>query len=556
MYIIKNALRSISRAKGRNILIGIIAFAIAVSACIALSIRESAIKAREDTLSLMNITAQITRDRQAMFNAAGIADADGGEQPTLDREAMKEMLRGGEEMSLADYEKYAAAKSVKESYYTLSTTLNAGGDIEPIDTNGTFGLEAEGDSTQPQQAPTPDGGTLSDKKGGGKFKGMMGTQGDFTLVGYSGDNAMTDFVSGSCSVSEGAVFDTASSERECIISEELATYNSLTLGSVITLVNPNNSDEAFDFAVVGIYSGESAATDGFVGGFSTSTDSANKIMTSYTALKNVCDTSAEGAEEVTDEKTGMSSSTAVAGTLSYTYVFSDVEAYEAFAEQAAALGLSEDYTVTSSDVSEFENSLVPLENLSRTAMYFLVVVFIIGAVVLTVINIFNIRERKYEIGVLTAIGMKKQRVAAQLVTELFVVTLAAIAIGTGVGAACSVSVTNALLSAQITSNEKAQENVTSGFGRETDIGGGMMGMPDKPQADGSDKSADRGGFGGFMQNVRSDAQSYISEVSYSTDITVVLQLAGVGILLTLISSLAASLFIMRYEPLRILTDRD
>lgn len=79
-------------------------------------------------------------------------------------------------------------------------------------------------------------------------------------------------------------------------------------------------------------------------------------------------------------------------------------------------------------------------------------------------------------------------------------------VGTGVGAACSVPITNVLLSAQIISNEKAQENVTSGFG-------------------------------GFMQNVRSDAQSYISEVSYSTDIAVVLRLAGVGVLLTLISSL-------------------
>lgn len=45
------------------------------------------------------------------------------------------------------------------------------------------------------------------------------------------------------------------------------------------------------------------------------------------------------------------------------------------------------------------------------AGYFLIVILAIGAIVLIVLNIFNIRERKYEVGVLTAIGMKKSRVA-------------------------------------------------------------------------------------------------------------------------------------------------
>jgi putative ABC transport system ATP-binding protein len=42
MYIIKNALRCIGRSKGRNVLIGIIALVIAISACIGLSIRQAA----------------------------------------------------------------------------------------------------------------------------------------------------------------------------------------------------------------------------------------------------------------------------------------------------------------------------------------------------------------------------------------------------------------------------------------------------------------------------------------------------------------------------------
>lgn len=556
MYIVKNALRSICRAKGRNILIGIIALAIAVSACVALSIKESAAKAREDTLSLMNITAQISLDRQSMMQ--NNQEPTDGEQPEFDRDSMKEILQNGGDLTLDEYETYSKADSVSDSYYTLSATLDASGDLEPIDTMGTFSPDNKNENENAQM-PQGDGGAGG--KGGREFGGMMGNQGDFTVIGYNSDNAMTDFVSGNLSISDGTVFDENTAENVCIISEELATYNNLSVGSEITLANPNDTDETFTFTVVGIYTGEQETSGGFMGGFSTANDSANQIMTGYAALKAICDKSSENAEEVSDSESGLKTSTAVQGSLNYTYVFADIDAYEKFSDEAAALGLGEDYTISSTDITEFENSLVPLENLSKTASYFLIVVLIIGAVVLIVINVFNIRERKYEIGVLTAIGMKKRKVAMQFVTELFAVTLAAIIIGAGIGATVSVPVTNALLSAQITSNQQTQQNVADGFGRDTAAGGGGMTAMTPPDMSGGGDSApektdDKGGFNGFVENVKNSATEYVSEVSYSTDLTVLLQLIGVGVILTLISSLAAVTFIMRYEPLKILNNRD
>lgn len=53
-----------------------------------------------------------------------------------------------------------------------------------------------------------------------------------------------------------------------------------------------------------------------------------------------------------------------------------------------------------------ESSLVPLNNLSKFAVTLLIVV-------LVVITLLNVRERKYEIVVLTAIGVNKVKVAAQ-----------------------------------------------------------------------------------------------------------------------------------------------
>ncbi len=550
MYIFKNALKSIWRSRGRNILIAIIALVIAISACIALSIKESAAKAREDTLNLMNITAQISLDRSAMMQGNS---GDTDQPPEFDRDSMKELLQQSTSLTLDEYKIYADADSVKDSYYQLSATMNATGELEPIDTMGTFNNSNSDENDAPSN---PFGGEMGGGKGGRGFGGMMGTQGDFTVVGYSSDLAMTDFTSGKLSISEGVVVDQITKENVCIISDELATYNNLEVGNELTLSNPNNQEETYTFKIIGIYAGDTPASENFMGGFSTATDSANKIMTSYAALKSICDSSAENAEEVTDENSGLTTTTAISNTLNFTYVLSTADDFESFKQQATSLGLSEKYTISSNDITEYENSLVPLENLSQTATYFLIVVFIIGAIILIVINIFNIRERKYEIGVLTAIGMKKHKVATQFIIEMFVITLAAIIIGAAIGAAGSVPITNALLSNQISNNQQTASDMQQGFGRDTEIGGGMMQRPGMPNNENAAQNQPPNNFGGFMNNIKDNAANYISEVSYSTNLTVIIQLIGVGIALTLISSLAAVLFIMRYEPLKILSNRD
>ncbi|MBP3389338.1 MAG: hypothetical protein J6K98_05620, partial [Clostridia bacterium] len=102
MYIIKNALRCISRSKGRNVLIGIIVLVIAVSACLGLSIRQAAESARNDTLDTLTVTGTISFDRQSMMGQMG-GRGEGGTPPEkpdgngaggFDREQFAEMMGG------------------------------------------------------------------------------------------------------------------------------------------------------------------------------------------------------------------------------------------------------------------------------------------------------------------------------------------------------------------------------------------------------------------------------------------------------------------------------
>lgn len=549
MYIVKNALKCIGRTKGRNILIGVIVLVIAVSACLGLSIRQAAESAKADTLNGLSVTATISYDRQSamgnmMGNRGGGASNSEKSSGGFDREQFSEMMGQSSSLTLEEYKTYAAASSVKGFYYTLTASINGNDALLPVSNDSDSDAdsdEIQSDTTLGDSVPQKP----SDDRGG--FGNMtMGAQSDFQIVGYSDEQAMTAFVEGTASITDGTVFVEGTTARECIISQELAIYNDIAVGDSITLTNPNNEEQTYDFTVVGIYSDSSANESSFSMMGSTVTDPANRIYTSYAALQTVVDASEEAAETLTDEDTGREYSTELNGTLSATYVFADVEAYETFEQEVRTLGLDDSYTVSSSDLQAYESSLVPLQTLSTMAGYFLLVILIIGAIILVVLNIFNVRERKYEIGVLTAMGMKKGKVALQFLVEGFVVTLAAVIIGVGIGGVTALPVTNALLENQIASQDSRAEQIEGNFGRGPGDSGDSGDMPQMPTDE------DRGGMDKFLGG----AMDYDTEINSAMNFTVVLQMLGIAVLLTLVAGAVSMLFVMRYDPLRILANRD
>lgn len=536
MYVIKNALRCIGRSKGRNVLIGIIALVIATSACIGLSIRQASESAKESTLAGLTVTAVISYDRSSMMSGMT-----GGERPeggfeNFDRDRFKDMMGGAEELTLAQHQTYATAASVADFYYTLTTSFNGTDVLLPV--------------SDEEEEESENSGMAGDFGG---FRGMGSTfaSSDFSVIGYSSDAAMTAFVNGTASVLEGGVmFEEGTTAYECVISEELALYNGLAVGDTVELVNPSIETETYPLTVVGFYT-SSATNDFSMSMFGKSQDPANRIYMSAAALQAILDASEAASTTVTDENTGRETETALNASLSATYVFASADDYHAFEEEARALGLSEEYTVSSSDLTAFENSLTPLNTLSTMAGWFLLVILVIGAVILIVLNIFNVRERKYEVGVLTAMGMKKGKVAAQFMCEILVITMIAVLLGAVIGAVSSVPVTNALLAGQVESQNAQQVQMDEGFGRPGNFGGfpgGDMGGAS------SMTPPDRGG--NPFENAFGGAVDYVTEVNSAMNLTVVLQMLGVGLLLTLVASAASVLFIMRYDPLKILANRD
>lgn len=473
MYIFKNAIRNVFRSKGRSILIGIILFVLMFNACIGLSIHQASITSQNASLELTNITGQISQNRMNMMK-----DFEPG-----NKEDMKEKMDSIESLSLDELQKYADSDYVSKFYYSASLSLQASDNFSLMENQ--------------QQGPGPMG---------------QGNSSSITMTGYENDEAMTDFTDGTSTITEGNMFDEQTEENQCIIPEDLATYNGVSVGDTITLKVDDST--TVNFVVTGFYSSTS----------SNPMNASNTIYTSYNVVNNL--------SETYDLDLNVNG----------TYVFNTVKDFNKFKKECTKKGLSDSYTVTSSDLQSYQQSIVPLQNLSKFATYFLIVVFVIGAIVLVVLNIFSIRERKQEIGILCALGMNKTKIALQFFSETLFIALFAFIVGSGLGAVTSVPITNTLLESQISSTDSMNETKEQNFSRQQTPPNNDSSQ--QPKTDESNNQPQEKGL------------EKVTTVFEAMNFNVLLEVGAIAFVLVIISNCAALLCVMRYDPSSILSNRD
>ena len=186
MFVVKNAWKSVTRNKGRNILVIIIVTIIAIAATIGLSIRQAATTARNTGFENTTVTAQISLDREKLIS---------------------------ESRNQSD--------------------------------------SSESDASDQSSEGRPNVGGM----GGGKdFGGTSMVSGDFSLVGFSSDEAVSNTSNGSFTMVDGKVFGyDKSSDGDAIISKSLADFNALSVGDTISVADPNDTDTTYQLTIVGIY---------------------------------------------------------------------------------------------------------------------------------------------------------------------------------------------------------------------------------------------------------------------------------------------------------------
>ena len=268
-----------------------------------------------------------------------------------------------------------------------------------------------------------------------------------------------------------------------------------------------------------------------------------------------------------------------------TYSFADYASFQKFKSQAHKAGLSDKYTVESRDVSNYERQLQPLDNLSTYAKYFLIIMLVIGGAVLLILTMFSIRERKYEIGVLAAIGMNKKKIGRQFIYEIAAISIVAIMLGGLIGSLSSVPVTNALLSSTVNSQteesfdrggpgdggqppqqDQIQKDNDHSSSSDTDTGNtdtSSSAQATTTYADSSDVTStdSASGSDGNSSNASfrqrpPQMQDYVDSVTSAANLQVIIEMMLIGLALIGVSGTAAMAGVMRYDPLSILTTRD
>jgi putative ABC transport system permease protein len=528
VLVLINAVKAITRSKGRNIVIMLIVAVIAGASSVALAIRSAAASAESDGLDQLTITATIGLDRQQLIQSAQTGSSTA--PPSMDN--LRDLMAQYPELSLDQLQTYADSQYVADFRYSTSISVDATGDVAPVSNE-----DQTSDDTDP--ANQPPGGFVIQDSGQGPFRFGGRALGDLTLAGYGSESAMTAFTAGESQITGGAMIDLAQADNQVLVSDEFAAFNSLSVGDTVTVANPAAESETYQLTIAGIYhtTGSTSATLPPGAVIATAQDPANRLIASAPTVAALAEQSAAVATDTTDDQ-GQTVSTALVPQVGASYVFASPADFEAFSQQVRDQGLDQAYQVSSADLDSYEASLVPLHNLASFARTLLGIVLGVGAVVLVAVAIFSIRERQYEVGVLTAIGITKPTVALQFVVEMFIVTILGLVIGLGAGAAAAVPVADNLLSAQVAQQQAQSQAVDQNFGRVT-FGGGPGGVDAGP--------ALAGPFGRTVD--------YLSQINATLDLAVIAQLAAIGLGLALIASAAGVIFAMRYEPLTILANR-
>lgn len=480
MYILKNAITSITRNKGRNILIGIIIMIISASVAVTLAINNTASSLIKSYKEKYQVEATISINRENMMKDFNPEDKESS------KSNMKEMFSLANNISVSDIEKYADSKYVKSYYYTQTVGVNANIEKAEMTSNSNNDMM---DKRKDNNDDNKEGETTT----------------DFNLKGYSSYDAMSEFVSGNYKITDGEVFEDFDSNN-CLINSELATLNNLKVGDTITVTD--TASNIYDLVISGIYE-EKEDTDS---GMKMFANSANTIITSSNFISKMSETNQD-----------------LAVTTSPTFILTSSAVVDKFSSELTSKGLNENLTVQT-NLDQVENATSTISNVKTFAVTFLIITLIIGAVVLLIINMINIRERKYEIGVLRTIGMKKSKVCLQFVLELLIVAFSSLLLGAFTGAMVSVPVSNSLLKNEITASQESSNNIQENFGH------------------GGNKQNDRK-FNG-VANVEA-----FDSIDATVDMKVLLELLGIGLSLTLISSLSAILSIEKFSPLTILKER-
>lgn len=375
MNFIKRAFWNMKAKKGKTLLQLFVFTVICVFVLSGLTIQSAAQKSSELARQELGGSVTLQVDRQKQMEK----QQDSGEKRSFESTPIK----------VSDANKLAALDHVKSYNYITSASANA----------GNF------DAIESSSSSSSDSSSSSNTKNG--QGGPQRIQADLSIEGVTSTALVDEFSDGDSKITDGrAITKSDVGKNVTVINETLAVENDVSVGDSITIESATDEDTTVKLKVVGIYKTTSSGDDqaqnfSFLNPY-------NKLYTPYTAT---------AALKGDDYKNTIDSAV---------YYMDDAKNMDAFVKAAKKTSIDfNTYTLNTND-QLYQQMVGPIENVASFSKNVVYLVSVAGAVILGLIVMMSIRERKYEMGVLMAIGEKRWKLIGQFLTEILIVAVIAI----------------------------------------------------------------------------------------------------------------------------------
>lgn len=483
MDFIKRAGLYLRQKIGRTALITLVMSAIMIFVLAGIIIQSAAIQATNSAKNSAGTTVTLSADREKAFASMRKSQSSSSSSSSSSSNAAPAAITMPS-VKIKTAEKIAALSNVAGYQYSNSASVNASG-FSAVTTSSSSG------------------------GGQGGFSGSSNS-GDITISGVSTTAAETNFKSKSYKITSGRGITAADKNtNNVVIESELATSNSLKVGSTIKVKTTDDDSKTYTLNVVGIYKAKTSTSN--QGGPNMS-DPSNTIYSSYTF-----------AGTVNGDTTSVTS---------VVYTLTDSSKEKAFTKQAKKL-ISSSFSLTSSSET-YALLMKPMKNVQSFANKIVWIVGIAGTIILALITVLMIRERRHEIGVLMALGESKFKIVLQLFSELFAVLVLSLVIAGVAGNFVGNAVGKQLVSQQTT----ATQSTSTGAGQQPGGGGGTA----------------PSGAGRSGQTSMTASGSQVSTLKTKISAKSMAELGGLGLGIIAIAVVAGSTPIFRLKPKKILSN--
>lgn len=529
---LKRSWLSITRKLSRTVILVLILFVMANMLLATISIRNSVNKSTQFAKEQIGGTVYLQPDTDKIREQVE-ASRESGEAPNITTPTISEDLAKGvaDSQYIKDYTYSVVSNANASSYKVVETAQNQReqqfqqslDDARNQVNDQVDDFNAQREQFNNNQNNSDSGGQMGGPRGGGGQRPNFNFnfnvnindptlgRGDTEIQGVNSFDFVSDVEDGNMKIIEGKAFD-ESTENGVVISTELAEANSLKEGSEITFKRTSDSAEV-KFTVVGVYQ---TSTEDF---------NYNTVYTNITGAKRL----------LTDEQLKE------LNVQNVRYYLTSAGEKDAFLAETNAEypTLSEDGLKLDIDDSAYQTMVGPIEHVGSFAVTVMWIVIIAAVAIITLIVVINVKDRRYEMGVLLSIGARRRNILGQIFIELIVVGTVGFMLSLGTSQILAQKMGEGLLEQQVASSQQQQEETQSNMpGRGLNARGG-------------------GGPGGFMFGGQqaSNAEE-IDKIDVSAGAKEYATLFGLGYLILIVAMILPSVNILRYQPKTILTGKE